>query len=187
MSIEEKKNNHWYLPVIDWGKCLTGAQNVRQNTEGLLANFVWHTRNNFCGHWFNEWLLLFERAQQKKKNNNNKTGMVGGVSDGLWNKKWPSKNNLISLPFHSLTSACDFAQVQDPNKNLHSHAFEYPALLREKKISLSEEWMTKFCIIKSQSTASTWLSTYTHWLQTQVDKHLTLVMTLIALCCTRQS
>ncbi len=35
MFDKENKNGYWYLPVINWGKCLTGAQNVRQGTEGL--------------------------------------------------------------------------------------------------------------------------------------------------------
>ncbi len=35
MSDKDNKNYHWYLPVIGWGKCLTGFQNVRQNVEDL--------------------------------------------------------------------------------------------------------------------------------------------------------
>ncbi len=38
--------------------------------------------------------------------------------------------------------------------------------------------------IKSRSTASTQLSAYAHWLQTH--RHLSLVITLVALCCTWQ-
>ncbi len=30
MSEKENKNDHWYLPDINWEKCLTVAQNVRQ-------------------------------------------------------------------------------------------------------------------------------------------------------------
>ncbi len=35
MCDKENKNVDWYLPEINWQKCLTGAQNVRQTTEGL--------------------------------------------------------------------------------------------------------------------------------------------------------
>ena len=35
MSDKENKNDQLYLPVINWGKCLTAAQNVRQGAEGL--------------------------------------------------------------------------------------------------------------------------------------------------------
>ena len=35
MSDKENKNDRWYLPVINWGKCLTGAQNVLESPEGL--------------------------------------------------------------------------------------------------------------------------------------------------------
>ncbi len=35
MSDKENKNDHWYLPYINWQKCLTGAKNVWQTTEGL--------------------------------------------------------------------------------------------------------------------------------------------------------
>ena len=44
MSDKEKKNDHWYLPVINWGICLTGAKNVQ--------HFVRHAKNNFCDHYF---------------------------------------------------------------------------------------------------------------------------------------
>ncbi len=33
--VKEIKNDHWYLPATNWEKCLTGAENVRQSTEGL--------------------------------------------------------------------------------------------------------------------------------------------------------
>ncbi len=33
---KEKENDHWYLPVVNWEKCLTGTLNVRQHVEGLL-------------------------------------------------------------------------------------------------------------------------------------------------------
>ncbi len=36
MSDKENKNDQGYLPVINWEKCLTGVQNVRQGAEGLL-------------------------------------------------------------------------------------------------------------------------------------------------------
>ncbi len=32
---KENKNDKWYLPVINWEKCLTAAENVRQSAEGL--------------------------------------------------------------------------------------------------------------------------------------------------------
>ncbi len=35
MSDKENENDHWYLPVINWEKCLTGVQNVRQSARGL--------------------------------------------------------------------------------------------------------------------------------------------------------
>ncbi len=35
MSDEENKNDHWYLPVINWEKCLTVPQKVRLSTVGL--------------------------------------------------------------------------------------------------------------------------------------------------------
>ena len=35
MSDKANKNDHWYLPVINWEKCLTGTQHVRQIVEGL--------------------------------------------------------------------------------------------------------------------------------------------------------
>ncbi len=36
MSERKNKNDHCYEPVINWEKCLAGAQNVRQSAEGLL-------------------------------------------------------------------------------------------------------------------------------------------------------
>ncbi len=36
MSDKGNKNCYGYLPVSNWGKCLTGAQNVPQGTKGLL-------------------------------------------------------------------------------------------------------------------------------------------------------
>ncbi len=35
MSDKDNMNVHWYLPVINWRKCPTGSQNVRQSAEGL--------------------------------------------------------------------------------------------------------------------------------------------------------
>ncbi len=35
MSDNKGKDHHWYWPVINWEKCLTWAQNVRQSAEGL--------------------------------------------------------------------------------------------------------------------------------------------------------
>ncbi len=35
MSNNETKNDHCYLPFINWENCLTGVQNVRQSAEGL--------------------------------------------------------------------------------------------------------------------------------------------------------
>ncbi len=35
MPDKENKNDHWYLPVINWEKSLTWAQNVRQSAQGL--------------------------------------------------------------------------------------------------------------------------------------------------------
>ncbi len=36
MSDKENKNCYGYLPVSNWGKCLTGAQNVPLGAKGLL-------------------------------------------------------------------------------------------------------------------------------------------------------
>ena len=47
MSDEENKNDHWYLAVINWGKCLT------------RAHFVQHASNNFRGHWRGGARILF--------------------------------------------------------------------------------------------------------------------------------
>ncbi len=49
LSYKENKNDHWYLPVLNWEKYLTGTQNVQQTAEGMLD--IWSgTPNNFRDH-----------------------------------------------------------------------------------------------------------------------------------------
>ncbi len=42
MSDKVNENDHWYLAVVNWEKCLVATQNVRQR--------VWHSRNNLRAH-----------------------------------------------------------------------------------------------------------------------------------------